>query len=322
MIESLSFDDVLLLPQHGILDRREDADISTELIKDYRLDVPILSANMPSVTGANMAVAMYENGGRGVLHRFNTIEEQVEEYLEVRSRYANSPCAIGLNDWLDRATGLAEAGCHVFVLDIAHGDSERVLGMLQVWKSFADKTLKLVVGNIATMSAAMRLAEFEIDAVKVGIGPGAACITREVTGFGVPQLTAIQDVSKAIRSFNPEIRIIADGGIKNSGDIVKALAAGADSVMIGRLFAGSNEAPEPGVYFGNASSHINNHKAPEGEYAQIDKTGPVAETVKSLAWGIRSGVSYGGATNLTELRQYATFTRVSSLTALESRARI
>lgn len=339
MVEGLSFDDVLLVPQHGILDRRADADISTELVSGVRLAIPILSANMPSVTSPSMAIAMYEAGGRGVLHRFNSIEEQVSDYVEVRKSYANAPCAIGLHDWLERATALAEEGCNIFFLDVAHGDTERVLHMMMNWKPFADESLKLIVGNIATSQAAYRLAQAGADGVKVGIGPGAACITREVTGFGVPQLTAIQNVVSALRGpytmyvddyiINtgrpgnyPDVKIIADGGIKNSGDIVKALAAGADSVMIGRLFAGADEAPDPGVYYGNASRHVNGHNAPEGEYAEIERTGPVKDTLKTLTWGIRSGLSYGGASNLAELREKAEFIKVSSLTALESRARI
>lgn len=326
MIEGLSFDDVLLVPQHGVLDRRADADISTELVNGVRMAIPILSANMPSVTSPSMAIAMYEAGGRGVLHRFNSIEEQVSDYLEVRKSYTNAPCAIGLHDWLERATALAEEGCNIFVLDVAHGDTERVLHMMQVWKPFADESLKLIVGNVATFEGAARIADEGADGVKVGIGPGAACITREVTGFGVPQLTAIMRCADAIKAVNmlnnTNVKLIADGGIKSSGDIVKALAAGADSVMIGRLFAGANEAPDPGVYYGNASKHVNGHNAPEGEYAEIERTGPVKDTLKTLTWGIRSGLSYGGASNLAELREKAEFVKVSSLTALESRARI
>ena len=321
VIEGLSFDDVLLIPQHGILDRRADADISTELIPGYKLDLPILSANMPSVTNSEMAISLYEAGGRGVIHRFQTIEEELQEYWDVKSAYANAPCAIGLEDWLDRAWRLAEEGCHIFVLDVAHGDCERVIDMLQAWEVFADDSLKIIVGNVATEDGARRLMEAGADAIKIGIGPGAACTTREVTGFGIPQITAIQNAVKA-RSFKYQTKIIADGGIKNSGDIVKALAAGADSVMIGRLLAGANEAPEPGIYYGNASSHVNNHNAPEGKYAEIEKTGPVKDTLKSLAWGIRSGLSYGGVSNLQELRLNAKFIKVSPLTALESSARI
>lgn len=327
MIEGLSFDDVLLVPKHGILDRRADADISTELVSGYRLDIPILSANMPSVTLPEMAISMYEAGGRGVLHRFQTIQEQLDQYRAVRSNYANAPCAIGLSDWMDRAWRLAEEGCHIFVLDVAHGDCERVLEMMKDWQAFADDTLKIIVGNVATFEAGKRIAMAGADGLKVGIGPGAACITREVTGFGVPQLSAILNVSMVNRmSINhrewEHIKIVADGGIKNSGDIVKALAAGADSVMIGKLFAGADEAPEPGAYHGNASYVMNAHNAPEGVSGLVERTGPVKNTLKTLTWGIRSGLSYGGASNLSELRENAEFIKVSSLTALESGARI
>jgi IMP dehydrogenase len=322
MIEGLSFDDVLLEPKHGILDRRADADISTELVSGVRMDIPILSANMPSVTGVSMAVAMYESGGRGILHRFNTIEEQVADYIEIRRAYANAPCSIGLHDWLERATALAEEGCNIFVLDVAHGDTERVLHMMDVWRPFADESLKLIVGNVATLEAAGRLIRAGADGLKVGIGPGAACTTREVTGFGVPQLTAINNVAASKFMINPEIKIIADGGIKNSGDIVKALAMGADSVMVGRLLAGTDESPNPGEYYGNASYKVNGHNAPEGVSGEVEKSGSVKEVLKNLTWGIKSGISYGGAANIKELQDSATFIRVSPLTVHESGARI
>lgn len=346
MTEGLSFDDVLLVPKHGVLDRRADADISTELVAGVRMDIPILSANMPAVTGTQMAISLYSAGGRGVLHRFNEIEEQVEDYKEVRKNYANAPCSIGLNDWLTRAWRLAEEGCNIFVLDVAHGDTERVLEMMKMWTDFADESLKIIVGNVATGEAATRLALAGVDGLKVGIGPGAACTTREVTGFGVPQLTAILNVKQALRGpykwnmWNnmkmqgepiiyesitpafPDVTIIADGGIKNSGDIVKALAAGADCVMVGRLLAGTDESPNPGEYFGNASYKVNGHHAPEGVSGNVERQGSVKDVLKSLTWGIRSGLSYGGASNIKELQKKAEFIRVSPLTALESRARI
>lgn len=324
IIEGLSFDDVLLKPQHGILDRRADADISTNLVSGVRLDIPILSANMPSVTGPEMAIAMYEGGGRGVLHRFNTIAEQVEDYRQVRRNYANAPCSIGLHDWLERATALAEEGCNIFVLDVAHGDTERVLHMMDVWRPFADKSLKLVVGNVATYHGALKLTFAGADAIKVGIGPGAACTTRQVTGFGVPQLTAIMNVVTAVRgnARREDVKIIADGGIKNSGDIVKALAAGADSVMVGRLLAGTDESPFPGEYFGNASFKMNGHNAPEGVHGEVEKVGSVKEVLKNLTWGIKSGISYGGAANIKELQKEPIFIKVSPLTVNESSARI
>jgi IMP dehydrogenase/GMP reductase len=180
----------------------------------------------------------------------------------------------------------------------------------------------LIVGNVATAEAANELATKVggIAAIKVGIGPGAACTTREVTGFGVPQLTAIMDVADALRGTG--IKIIADGGIKSSGDIVKALAAGADTVMLGRLLAGADESPHPGLYWGMASYRVNGHHAPEGVEGVVERTGPVGRTIKQLAWGIKSGVSYGGGTDLDGLRRNAEFVRVTPLSMGESGTRL
>jgi len=178
-----------------------------------------------------------------------------------------------------------------------------------------------MAGNIATLAGASFLAEAGADAIKVGIGPGAACTTREVTGFGVPQVTAIQNVS-LVREYYPHVRIIADGGIRNSGDIVKALYFGASAVMIGSLFAGADEAPTPGVYYGNASHIVNGHNAPEGVSGYVERRGSVKEIVKNLTWGIRSGLSYAGASTIPELRDNVRYQIITPNGLAESRARV
>lgn len=322
--EALSFDDVMLVPQTSELQTRRDADISSEVVPELPVLVPIISANMPSVTNWNMAVGMHRAGGYSILHRFNTIEEQAEEYLRVRSFNAEAGVAIGLADGLERIDTLHGIGARTFALDVAHADSWNVFDFLHEVERQGWAGQDWIVGNLATRSATIELiTRFDwIDALKVGIGPGAACITREVTGFGVPQLSAIRNVREALDDLDHEAKLIADGGIKNSGDIVKALAAGADTVMLGRLLAGCDEAPEPGVYYGSASAHLNSHHAPEGVYGDVQKTGPVEWTMKKLAWGIRSGVSYGGGTNLKELRSYAQWLRVSPLSAIETGVRL
>lgn len=314
--EAYSFDDLMLVPQHGVLDSRKDADISSRVFVDgMHLDVPIISANMPSVTNGKMAWHMAELGCVGAIHRFNTIKEQYEEYLESGS-YAL--ISIGLKDGMKR-TEYFQKDCTFFLLDIAHGDSEKVCDFVYEWKKeWPDK--KLMVGNVATTYGAESLLEVGADAIKVGIGPGAACTTREVTGFGVPQLTAINWVAQAKKDYN--FKVIADGGIRNSGDIVKALAAGADSVMVGKLLAGCDEAPEPGTYYGNASYRMNGHNAPEGVEGQVERTGSVEDVIKKLAWGIRSGISYAGANNINELKSNAEWVKVTPQTMLESGTRL
>src|SRR5574342_48509 len=322
MKQALTFDDVLLVPKQGVLDSRKDADISSELVSGLKLDVPIVSANMPSVTGSAMAKAMDKVGGISILHRFCSVEENVQEYKNTfLIGNWNVPCSFGFRDWT-RVDALCEAGCRTFCLDVAHGDHEStILHIEEFKKTYPD--CRLIVGNVATYEGARALAYYEVDAIKVGIGPGAACRTREVTGFGVPQLTAIMEVRAGIDSyFEYGCKLIADGGIKNSGDIVKALAAGADTVMIGSLLAGCDEAPNPGEHYGNASEQINGHRAPEGSYGRVERRGSVEDVIKELAWGIRSGVSYGGATNLKELRENAEFIQVTAAGQHESSVRI
>ena len=318
IIKGYSFDDVLLEPKHGQLSSRKDADLRAELVKDYWLSIPIISANMPSVTGLEMARAIYGAGGIGALHRFQTVQEQVDDYLALADCGRNAIVSFGLDDG-ERIEALYHAGARLFLLDVAHADSQRVLSEVE-WFNQWYSDCKLIVGNVATSDAAWSLASRGVDAIKVGIGPGAACVTREVTGFGVPQLTAINRVSWIKRS-HPDIRIIADGGCKNSGDIAKAIAAGADTVMLGRLLAGADEAPDPGEYYGNASKKINGHHAPEGEHGEIETEGPVSEILKKLCWGLRSAVSYSGGTCLADLR-YVRMIECSPLTQVESGTRL
>jgi len=319
--EGLAFDDVLLVPKGGNLIKREQADISTQLVGAKRLDVPIISAPMESVTGARMATAMMNAGGYSFLHRNCSIEEQSKEF---QSTWSNVGVALGVNEGYDRWLELFRVGARIFCIDVAHAHHRMVSRFINnAPENLRNGDSYLIAGNIATVDGAHFLAGLGVDGIKVGIGPGAACTTREVTGFGVPQLTAIIDVAYALSQYGEHApTVIADGGIKNSGDIVKALAAGADSVMLGRLLAGANESPHPGLYYGMASKRVNNHRAPEGVEGAVDRTGPVEDTIKSLAWGIRSGISYGGGTNITELRKNAEFIKVSPGSQLESGVRI
>ena len=314
--EAYSFDDLMLIPQEGVLDSRKDADISSEVVPGWKIEVPIISANMPSVTEDNMAHAMFCAGAAGAMHRFCTIEQAVKMWEKSGRRGIVS---LGLKDALPRTEALADRNATVFLLDIAHAHSQKVINLVEYWrKEFPG--LYLIVGNVATQEATQKLAYYGVDAIKVGIGPGAACTTREVTGFGYPQLSAFSICSLERKYF--DIKIIADGGIRNSGDIVKALAAGADTVMIGRLLAGCDEAPNPGEYYGNASYQVNGHNAPEGITGRVERVGSVSNVIKQLAWGIRSGISYAGARNLDELRENARWVKVTPQTMIESGTRL
>lgn len=321
MLEGLSYDDVLLVPQLGVLEKRKDADLNSYVATGKPVGIPIISAPMPSVTEAKMARAMLYLGGQAVIHRFQTKEARLENWLAGDGGPYGKPfVAIGIKDGWSDFLFLFEHGVTYFCLDVAHGHHEQVGELVSRIKDYAN--VKLMVGNVATPQGSLFLCEAGVDAIKVGIGPGAACRTREVTGFGVPQLTAIMKIKEQIYAFGWDIPIVADGGIKNSGDIVKALAAGASTVMLGSLLAGADEAPKPGEYYGNASGRVNGHRAPEGAEGSVPLSGPVENIIKELVWGVRSGISYAGATNIAELQANAEFIRVAPGVSQESSVRV
>ncbi len=330
--EHYCFDDVLLVPQYSEIESRKDIDISTE-IAGINLNIPIISANMDSVTEDIMAQAMYECGGLGILHRYSNFEKIFKQIEYLNANKVFPIPSIGVNDLdkkfieeLCKRSKIEELSIISTVcIDIAHGNCKRTEEMIRLLK---DLLFKVIAGNVATLDGAIDLVEAGADVIKVGIGPGSLCTTRIVTGSGVPQLSAIMDVCH-IKKQNPNVKIIADGGIKNSGDIVKALAAGADAVMIGRLFAGCKETPGEvvrgkKVYRGMASYSAQMdyngevHGTPEGEAIFVDAKGSVKDIVKQLSDGIRSGLSYSGASNIKELQKKAYFIKVSSNTLIEN----
>ncbi|MBW7882089.1 MAG: IMP dehydrogenase [Caldilineaceae bacterium] len=472
--KGLTFDDVLLVPKRSPVASRRDVDTSTCLTGKVRLHIPILSANMDTVTEAAMAIAMAQAGGLGVIHRFMSVEQQVRQVRKVKRaqgfmvenpytvvaeapiddarqimeqhgvgglividganrlvgmitrrdlllappgvltvREAMTPAervvsvgpsvsseqarallyehrveklpvvdkggtviglitsrdvaksdphshasvddkgrlrvgaAIGVNHGeLDRTEALLEAGVDVLVLDIAHGHADHCVAMVKsLRRHFPDA--QIVAGNVATREGARELAEAGADAIKVGIGPGSICTTRIVTGFGVPQLTAIMDAAAGLAEAGLEVPIIADGGIKSSGDMVKALAAGADTVMIGSLFAGCEEAPGAPVIrdgrkvkvvrgmasLGAAMGRRATEKGmdesaedqedwdkvvPEGVEAVVPYRGHVAEILYQLVGGLRSGLSYGGACTIKDLQRNAEFIEITAAGVRES----
>jgi IMP dehydrogenase len=200
---------------------------------------------MDTVTESKMAIAMAQEGGIGIIHRFLSIEKQVDEIAKVKKQNFIVGAALGVKDAIERARALIKAGVDVLVLDIAHGHNERALETIKLLKK-KFKSIDIVGGNVATKHGVLDLIHAGADAVKIGIGPGAACTTRIVTGVGVPQLSAIIEAAEAAKKFN--VPIIADGGIKNSGDMAKALAAGASTVMVGNLLAGAEESPGDHVF--------------------------------------------------------------------------
>jgi len=464
----LTFDDVLLVPKYSKVDSRKDTVTSTRLAENIELSIPIISANMDTVTESDMAVAMAREGGIGIIQRFMSLEEQaaqvskvkrtesilienpytlnesstvsevnrlmdernvggilivstdgklrgivttrdmrfqddddtkvtemmtkrkdlivapkrttIEEALKImektkieklplvdrqdrlsglitakdilkRKQYPNATkdskgrlrvgAAIGVKgDFLERARALEKVEVDVLVLDIAHGHSLHAIEAIRKIKKNLD--IPLIAGNVATQQGTLDLIKAGADSIKVGVGSGSICITRIVTGSGVPQLTALVDCAQVTSEYG--VTLIADGGIRNSGDITKALVAGADTVMVGSLLAGTDESPGEIVYRGNyrykvtrgmasmaarkdqlaRSSKINvgnqeiDDYVPEGVEAIVPYKGSAVNVVRQLVGGLRSGLSYCGASNLQELRKNGEFVRITEVGLKES----
>jgi len=464
--EGLTFDDVLLVPKLSKITSRSQTDLRTKLSKNISLNIPLISANMDTVTESAMAVSMARQGGIGIIHRFLTVQEEVNEVLKVKrsgsvmieNPYVINPdktvkdalrymdekgisgllvvdddskligiltsrdvifeseaklvkdvmtrdvitarpgiegqeakeilsknrieklplvderghvkglitskdiknienypfaskdkkgrplvgAAVGVKgDFMDRTEALLEAGADVVVVDIAHGHSENAINTIKhIKKAFPDS--EVMAGNVATAGGAEDLIKAGVDAVKVGVGSGSICITRVITGSGVPQLTAILDCAKIGKEY--DVPIISDGGIRNSGDATKALAAGSSTVMVGSMFGGTDESPGSTVmkngkrfkiYRGMASFYASlgrktkengtisieddlNDYVAEGVEAMVPYKGSVVDIVKQLKGGIRSGLSYCGATTINEMQENAEFVKISSAGFAES----
>lgn len=322
----LSYGDVLLVPQRSPVDSRSDVDLGTPLTPSIELETPLVSAAMDTVTEADLAIELAETGGIGTIHRFLTVEEQAAEVESVADAGAPVTAAVGINeDYVARSEAVLEAGASAVVVDVAHGHLERTLDATAKLRSeFPD--VDFIVGNVATPEAVEDLYEAGADCVKVGIGPGSHCTTRKVAGTGVPQLTAVDDCADAAHELG--ITAIADGGIRTSGDAVKALMAGADSVMMGSLFAGTEEAPgeiveADGVRYKRSrgmatttaaekrSDKDENVRADEGVEGLTPYKGPVADVATEFCAGIKSGLSYCGGHSIPVARENAEFIRVA-----------
>ena len=338
--EALTFDDVLLLPKYSnILPAKTN--IYLQLTKKILLKVPFITSAMDTVTESRMAIAVAKEGGMGIIHRNLDIKMQSSEIKKVKNKKLYVGAAIGTNNEdLDRAKSLIENDVDLIVIDTAHGHSEKVLKILSKVKKIANK-VPICVGNIATGEAAKKLYNSGADIIKVGIGPGSICTTRMVAGVGVPQISAILEVKKALNKKN--IKIISDGGIKFSGDIAKALAAGADAIMMGSIFAGTEESPGKkykiaGKIFkqyrgmgsigamssGSANRYFQkNFKdrskyVPEGVEGRVEFKGNVSKIIYQLKGGLRSSMGYIGAQNLNQISKNAKFIKITKAGFYES----
>jgi len=333
---ALTFDDVLLVPQYSEIASRKDVDLSTSLF-GVPFSTPICSANMDTITESLMAQKMFQLGGLGLLHRYATPEKVLSWIKEIHMAKCLAAPSIGVKpEDFDIAMKYWNEGVFAINVDIAHGDSKHMIEMV---RCLTDAKVNVIAGNVATLSAAQRLADAGAQVIKVGIGPGSLCTTRIVTGHGVPQLSAIEECAR-IKLTHPNVAIIADGGIRNAGDCVKALAFGADMIMVGSLFAGSPETPgefrqlvdKDGQYrwvkeyrgmasraARNSVAQTNSSYTPEGESTIVDFKNSVADIVEQLVGGMRSGFSYSGVDNLKDLHRYAQYVTITGNGMAESK---
>ena len=338
--EALTFDDVLLLPQFSSI-IPANTNININLSNTINLKIPFISSAMDTVTESKMAIAMARSGGIGIIHRNLEIKKQCNEIKKVKKNGLKVGAAIGTSQQeLNRARSLVDSGVDMIVIDTAHGHSNNVLKILNKIKKTSNK-ITICVGNIATGEAAKILYNSGADILKVGIGPGSICTTRMVAGIGVPQITALLNVKKAMNK--KKIKIISDGGIKFSGDIIKAIAAGADAIMMGSIFAGTEESPgkkfkiKNKIYklyrgmgsIGAMSSGSSeryfqkNYKdkskfVPEGVESRVLYKGKVSKIIYQLQGGLRSSMGYIGAQKIDQVRKKSKFIKITKAGFYES----
>jgi IMP dehydrogenase len=341
----LTFDDILLIPRYTDFSR-DDISLQTRLTKKITLDLPFVSSPMDTVSEERMALAMAQLGGISIIHRYLSVADQVALIAKITSAGHLVGAAIGASQgYVDRARALVEVGCPIIIVDAAHGHTRPVLDAIKTIKSNYPH-IEVISGNIATYDAAVASIEAGADALRVGMGPGAICTTRVISGMGVPQITALLEVSRAAAPH--KIPVIADGGIKQIGDMVKAFAAGASTVMCGSYLAGTDEAPgeiiekngkQYKTYRGMGSEAAMRHGAKvksedeyhgksyadrilvaEGVEGLVPCKGPVKNLIDQAVGGIKSGLFYTGCKSLPQLHDTAAAIQITSASLKESHA--
>jgi len=330
---ALDFDDVLLLPQRSAVKSRSNVCLATQITPTVKLDFPVISINMDCVTGVDMALAMSRYGSTSFFPRFKPAKDQVKDIKKVLNQNQHTIPSIGIKpaEW-DRLKLLVDLGIKTITIDVAHAHQDTCLDFIKKIKK-EYKRLEIIAGVIATRQGAVDLYKAGADAVRVGLGPGSICTTRVVTGHGMPQITAILEAVKAAKEFGGYL--LADGGTHNSGDIVKALAAGADAVVVGSQLAGTDEAPgkihiikgKKYKSYNGSTSRTEKKKQfrqnpqdknsqyityIEGTEAFVPYKGPVTNVLNQMNAGLRSGFSYSGALNIKQFHNNAHFIRVTS----------
>ena len=339
--EALTFDDVTLVPKYSEV-LPSEVDTSIKLTENLKLKIPILSSAMDTVTESRMAISIAKDGGLGIIHRNLEIKKQVLEIKKVQKHKLIVGAAVGAGpNEFKRAEAILSQNVNMVVVDTAHGHTKKVSEIIKYIKKKKSKKTALCAGNIATPEAAQYLIKLGVDIIKVGIGPGSICTTRLVAGIGVPQLSAILSVRKGIKNHNT--KIISDGGIKYSGDLAKAFAAGADAVMIGSLFAGTDETPGKLIkrngklyksfrgmgsvgamnkgsadrYFQSKQKNISKY-VPEGVEGFAKYKGKVSKIIYKLIGGLRSSMGYLGSKQIKYLRNKPQFVKITKAGFYES----
>ena len=335
MKEALSYDDVLLMPKYSDIESRSQVSLSSKLGPDLEFQTPIIASPMDTVSGLEMALKLSQLGGVAIIHRYNGVEEQADIVRQVKRAGERVGAAIGSSgDYMDRVTKLYNAGVDFICIDVAHGHHKMVYDAIHNIRDHYGPAIHIMAGNVATDEAFEALQAWGADSIRVGIGGGSICSTRIQTGHGVPNLSAIMECAEV----QTKATLIADGGIKTAGDAVKALAAGADFVMLGSLLAGTDEAPGDTVesllhgmkmkaYRGMASREAQQDwrgksSAPEGISTMVPYKGPVEQIFNDLVGNIKSGLSYSGATTIGGLQARSEFIRQTSAGQHESSTHI
>lgn len=338
---SLTFDDVLLIPNYIDI-KREEIDLMTQLTHKIRLKIPLLSSPMDTVTTSHMAIALGLLGGLGIIHRNMDITSQAKEVTRAKEKTALVGAAVGIGrDFEERVDALVSSGVDVLVVDSAHGFSKWVMEATKLI-SHKYKDVGLIAGNVATAAGAKALIEAGAGGIRVGMGPGSICTTRVISGMGVPQISAILEVSSLCKKYG--VPVISDGGVRFSGDIVKAIAVGASTIMLGSLFAGCLEAPGKIVKIkdekykvyrgmgsvaamkeGSSSRYDQEYRKgqekkliAEGIEGMVLYSGTVEDTIVQLTGGLRSGMYYAGVKNIKELQEKTRLIKITQASLVES----
>jgi len=323
--EHLSFDDILLVPQHSEIESRKDVSLATNLGNGLELSLPIIAAPMDTVCEWQMVEAMDYYGGMGILHRYMPIDEQVSMVRMSRDQPSsrNIGGSVGARgSSLEEAEKLVHAGANLILIDVANGHNQNAINAVVRLRKALGNNIHIMAGNVATWDGFARLGDAGADSVRVGIGGGSACTTRVVSAHGVPTLASVMNIrEKFLNGDGPSL--IADGGIRNSGDAAKALAAGANAVMVGRMLAGTEESPgeyvDDGhkVFRGMASKEAQEAgrgvvSGVEGISTTVPFVGSIVHIINDLRNGLSSALSYTGVDNLIDFHTESMYNRVSS----------